>query len=149
MNCEKYYPEPPNFINAFYKTGKGADITMNLDDDRIADMFISFSRFARDKGLHPKICSYIYYCGINTVNCDLKLVSIKCKMDVINFINRIKDDDDKNDYAKYWSLIKACIVGYYSKMKSRQGIFNSILYHYVATKGKIKKSEVFLYERWC
>ena len=92
------------------------------------------------------MCDQLYGFGATLHSQKLSGYTIKSRKDVDNLIKRVYSfsDWDPNKTIKYIGhLIRALIIGFYSKNPSFRCIYNCILYHTTITKRNISERECF------
>ena len=108
----------PNYVLSYYKKGNGQKLIINFGSCDLPDFIINFYHWANNKNIKSKIPFIVCRVGIAFKKSGYRNVCINNKKDLISIIQRTAKDN-WYDYTKYWWLVKALIIAYYSSFTHR------------------------------
>ena len=143
---------PRNFWIAKYVTKDNNAININLKTSRFPDFLQGFAFTAKQNGFPHYLADVVYSFGNMLMYYKQeKYVTIKNPTDLKILIKKVLLSEGFGKeavklYINQWALIKALLIAYYSNMRSRPGMYLSVMYYHESMKGKIKASTCLCWE---
>ena len=134
----------PNYVLSYYKKGNGQKLIINFGSCDLPDFIIQFYHWCKKKNIKSIIPFIVCRVGIAFKKSGSRNILIKNKQDLISIIETTATDE-WYEYSKYWWLVKALIIAYYSSFTHRASatiLYSRIAYHCkFVPEGTIKKRE--------
>ena len=143
---------PRNFWTAKYVTKDKNPIEINLKSSRFPDFLQGFAFTAKQNGFPIYLTDIVTSFGrMLMFYKNERYVTIKDGKDLKLLIKKVLISEDYGEkaiklYVNQWLLFKALLVAYYSNMRSRPGMYSSVMYYHSSMKGKIKPSICLCWE---